>query len=419
MNKVFTIVRNDLRIFFTDRGNWIGLIVLPSIFSLLLGWTFGDDSGPARQYVDLLDQDQSEAAAALILELRTANPTLVFCPLDNNPDDWCQLGDEAFTAPLALDRVRRGRTAALLVIPAGYAQAVTGGTPVQLDFYATADLANPSPVQRTVEAVLQRVNSAALSASVAGGVLSAVAPAAQASFIPAQTRQQFTDAVFQHATTLLVAQPPVVHFVTTKAELDTRLGNGFNQSVPGMGAMYTMFTVLGGMATLYRERRQWTLQRLVVLPISKAQLLGGKILTYFTLGLIQYLVVFSVGYFAGVDFGRNPLLLLLVVVAFALCCTALAFALAPHVTSEGQAEGIARLLGLSLAPLGGAWWPLEIVPDFMRTVGHLSPVAWAMDAFHELIFYNAGLSDVLLEIGVLLGAAAILFVLAVRTFRYE
>jgi ABC-2 type transport system permease protein len=419
MYKILTIALNDLRIFFASRGNLIGLVILPIVFSLLLGWTFGDDDGPTYQRVDLLDLDQSTQSAALIEELRQANQTLLLCPQDNNAADLCRLAGAALTEALVLDRVRRGRSQALLVIPAGYAQAVTGGTAVQLDFYSTADLTNPSPVQRTVEAVLQRTNTAALATGVAGAVLEAIAPAANIPFFSAQTRQQFSTAVFQQAITTLAAQPPVVRFISTKADLDTRLDNGYNQSVPGMGAMYTMFTVMGGMAVLYRERRQWTLQRLVVLPITRAQLLGGKILTYFTLGVIQYLIVFGVGYFVGVDFGRSLLALLLVIVAFVLCITALTFALAPHVTSEGQAEGIARLLGLTLAPLGGAWWPLEIVPGWMRTLGHLSPVAWVMDALHKLIFYNAGLGDVLLEIGVLVGAAAVLFGVAVRTFKYE
>src|SRR5690606_41999788 len=47
-----------------------------------------------------------------------------------------------------------------------------------------------------------------------------------------------------------------------------------------------------------------------------------------------------------------------------------------------------QLLGLTFASLGGAWWPLEIVPRYMQQIGHLSPIAWAMDAFRDLLFYQ-------------------------------
>jgi len=93
--------------------------------------------------------------------------------------------------------------------------------------------------------------------------------------------------------------------------------------------------------------------------------------------------------------------------------------LATRVTSEGQANGLRNLIGLTLAPLGGAWWPLEIVPDFMQRIGHLSPVAWAMDGFQDLIFNQGTLMDVLPEIGVLLAIALLLFGIGIRGFRVQ
>jgi ABC-2 type transport system permease protein len=62
---------------------------------------------------------------------------------------------------------------------------------------------------------------------------------------------------------------------------------------------------------------------------------------------------------------------------------------------------------------------VEIVPELMRTVGHISPVAWAMDGYTSLIFENGDLETVYPSILVLLAAAAVFFVLGVRRFRYE
>jgi ABC-type multidrug transport system permease subunit len=55
----------------------------------------------------------------------------------------------------------------------------------------------------------------------------------------------------------------------------------------------------------------------------------------------------------------------------------------------------------------------------MQTVGHLTPVAWAMDAFHQLLFYNGGLGDILLPVGVLVAITAVLFGVGILTFRYD
>jgi ABC-2 type transport system permease protein len=107
------------------------------------------------------------------------------------------------------------------------------------------------------------------------------------------------------------------------------------------------------------------------------------------------------------------------VLTFTLAATALGLALATVVRTSAQAQGISLLMGLTLAPLGGAWWPLEIVPDFMRIIGHISPIAWAMDAFHELMWYDGTLVDILPMLGVLLGMAVVFFAWGALMFKYE
>ena len=99
--------------------------------------------------------------------------------------------------------------------------------------------------------------------------------------------------------------------------------------------------------------------------------------------------------------------------AFAFC-TALTLLFATFVTSEQQAGSLLNLILLVLAPLGGAWWPLEITPTWMQTIGHVSPVAWVMEGFRSVIFRSGGLNDVVMPVLVMLGFTAVFFVLATR-----
>ena len=421
MRPTLTIILNDLSVFFSQRGNLVGLLVIPVLLTLVIGWSLGriGGDGPTRLRVDLIDLDQTEMSAQLIEELRAANDALVLCPLDNDADDFCSLEKEPLQLERAIERARADRTSALIVIPAGYAAALEGFQRVSIDYYSLSDPLQPGPVLQSLDAVLQRASSASMTTGVAAALLDNLTVAVELPPLDKETRDGFLRTLYLRAQQMLTEQPASVHFRVADAAdgSDGGLDNGFNQSAPGMGSLYVMFTVLGGMAVLLRERRQWTLQRLMALPLSRAQILGGKIGVYFALGMIQYFIVFAVGAAAGMNFGSNPLALLSVMAAFVLCVTALTFALAPWITSEGQARGLVLLLSLSLAPLGGAWWPLEIVPEFMQTLGHLSPVAWAMDAFQDLIWYNGGFGDVLPEIGVLLAAAAVLFVFGIRSFK--
>ena len=424
MRPILTIILNDLRIYFSQRGNLVGLLVIPVLLTLVIGWGLGRIGGGAavtRLRVDMIDLDQTDLSARLIDELRTSNDALAFCPIDNDADDFCRLEDEPLDLERAIERARAGTTEALIVVHAGYAAALETFQRANIDYYSTSDPMQPDPVLQSLEAVLQRVNSASMTTGVAGALLDNLTAALNQPVISETVRAQFLQSLYRSAERQLSEQPAPVQFRVADAADSGGDGsdNGFNQSAPGMGSLYVMFTVLGGMAVLLRERRQWTLQRLIALPLSRAQILGSKIGVYFALGMIQYFIVFAVGAAAGMNSGANPLALLTVMAAFVLCITALTFALAPWITSEGQASGLVLLLSLSLAPLGGAWWPLEIVPGFMQTLGHLSPVAWAMDGFHDLIWLNGGIGDVLPEVGVLLAAAIVLFAIGIRKFKYE
>ena len=73
---------------------------------------------------------------------------------------------------------------------------------------------------------------------------------------------------------------------------------------------------------------------------------------------------------------------------------------------------------LVMAAMGGCWWPMEVMPDFMKTVGHLFPTAWAMDALHQLMSFGGGLAQIQLELLILALFALVTTGLAARFLRF-
>jgi ABC-2 type transport system permease protein len=80
-------------------------------------------------------------------------------------------------------------------------------------------------------------------------------------------------------------------------------------------------------------------------------------------------------------------------------------------------SGRAFLLGLGLAALGGSMAPLEVFPPTARTIAHITPHAWANDAFSKLLKHGGDLITILPQIGVLLGFATIATAIAVWRLR--
>jgi ABC-type multidrug transport system permease subunit len=424
MRKTLLIALNDLRVFFSERGNLIGLIVLPIGLTLMLGFFVGGGNSPTQIRVDLIDLDQSAASTQFISSLREVNNTLLFCPADD-ADDNCNLGDsDMLTVEQSIERVQNVDTRALIVIPEGYADNLQTAQPISIEYYARSDGSGGfnDPVLVSLQTVVQRINAALHISTIGTDAVANLRVDDEPVTVFADESEQaaFAEALRNEAETLLTQQENPVQFVLTSGDTATgTLVSGFGQAVPGQGATFVMFTVLGGMAMLMRERREWTLQRLIVLPLSRAQVLGGKILAFVALGMIQFAVVFTVGMLTGTNFGNAPVAMLLLMFTFVLATTALAFAVATRLKSEEQAGGVALLLSFTLAPLGGAWWPLHITPPLMQLIGHLTPTAWVMDGFQDIIFYGGGLVDVLPEMAVLLVIAAVFFAIGIIGFRYE
>jgi ABC-2 type transport system permease protein len=80
--------------------------------------------------------------------------------------------------------------------------------------------------------------------------------------------------------------------------------------------------------------------------------------------------------------------------------------------TEQQSIGLGIFIGLGAAALGGCMVPLEFFTPTMQTIAHITPHAWAIDGYAELVRRQGTLVDVLPYVAILLGYAAVLFVLA-------
>jgi ABC-2 type transport system permease protein len=101
-----------------------------------------------------------------------------------------------------------------------------------------------------------------------------------------------------------------------------------------------------------------------------------------------------------------------VLALFAAVAAGAAMLIGAVMQNDEQAAGVTVLAGLALGALGGAMFPLELYNSTMNNVAHLTPHAWAIDAFTDMGRHGATLVDVLPEVGVLGGMALLLIALA-------
>lgn len=195
---------------------------------------------------------------------------------------------------------------------------------------------------------------------------------------------------------------------------------GFAQAVPGTMVMFTMLIALtAGAIHLVLERNQGLLRRLASTPVSRQSIIWGKLTGRVVVAVIQiaFAMVAGVVLFQ-VDWGPSLPMVAAVLVGWAVFNAALAIVFGNLARTEAQATGIGVMTSLVLAALGGAWWPIEIAPEWMQHLALLLPTGWAMDAMHKLVNFAYGPVSALPDLIAILGASLVVTWVGVRTFRY-
>lgn len=391
-----------LKMTFRSRGVLVMQLLVPLLFTYLIGLAiadFDDNGGPSAWSVRVANGDNGPLGAALIERLE-AEPSLSV---------------QVIAEDMAISAVDEGDAVAALVIPADFSQTLLANRPVDVDFYVAPGGGESQLAAQAVAAAASQVTGSVSAANIAGRVYEQLGL-----FDAGIDREAFFDEALAQAQ--VAWETPSL---TVRSQPETRLEvapipSGINQTSPGITVMFAMFLMLGGSAVLIQEREQGTLRRLLVMPVHRASVMLGKMLGIYSAGIVQMTILIVMGaVLFGVAWGQAPLALALVVLSFGLAITGLGIMIAALARTYAQANALGTIIVLSITSVGGAWWPLDIVPQWLQTIARLTPVAWAMDGFHDVITRGLGVTAVLPEVGVLLAFAVLFLSIGVSRFSYE
>ncbi|HYT88416.1 MAG TPA: ABC transporter permease [Gemmataceae bacterium] len=157
--------------------------------------------------------------------------------------------------------------------------------------------------------------------------------------------------------------------------------------VPSYLVMFAFFLVLTVGWLFVAERRQGTLKRLRAAPVTRGQILLGKLIPCFLMSLTQGLFLLGAGRLIfGMSWGPEPLWLLPLVLSTSLAAMGLALLVAAAARTETQVAIYGTLLVLVLAGLSGAMMgDRSLMPEGMQQLSRVTPHAWALDAYRQLL----------------------------------
>ena len=166
-----------------------------------------------------------------------------------------------------------------------------------------------------------------------------------------------------------------------------RGGSRYQVLVPSYLVMFAFFLVLTVGWLIVAERRQGTLKRLSLAPVSRAEILIGKLLPCLLLSWFQGFCLLLAGKFLfGMNWGTQPGWLIAVVLATSFAAMGLALWVAALARTETQVAIHGTLLVLVLAGLSGCLMgDRSMMPETMQQISRITPHAWALDAYRQLL----------------------------------
>ena len=166
-----------------------------------------------------------------------------------------------------------------------------------------------------------------------------------------------------------------------------RGGSRYQMLVPSYLVMFAFFLILTMGWLFVAERRQGTMKRLIAAPLTKIEILLGKMVPCLLLSLFQggFLLVAGKLLF-GMSWGAAPVWLIAVVVATSFAAIGLAMLTAAVARTESQVAIYGTLLVLVLAGLSGCMMgDRALMPETMQQWSRVTPHAWALDAYRQLL----------------------------------
>ena len=400
LKKIFNIAINLLKITLRDKGALVWLLVMPLIWTVLIGSMSGPKSSSNTIPVGIINLDNGTYGSNF--ESYLAKEKDIVIVIKKDEIELVQL-------------VKDTKVSVGLIIPQDFSENLKLNRSVEIKLLKS-EKSSSYFIEELIEKVAKRMSIDALSANFALEKLSTLVQ------IPETSKPEIWERAYKIADAYFEPSPSIAvnYKVLAVEQKEQNLALGMNLSSPGFAAMFVMMGVFFAGAAMVAERHHGTLARLLTTPTSKFSIISGEMLGFFLLGLVQFAILILFGqYVLGVNWGSSPFGVALLTVSYVFAVTGLGTLLSVFVRTSAQAGAFAVLVSMVTSMIGGSWWPIEIAPKFMQSIARFTPQYWAVNGFNKIITRGFGVSSVLSNFYVLIAIACVSLFASVVLFRFE
>jgi ABC-2 type transport system permease protein len=360
----------QLRIFARNRQVIFWSLLFPVFFMIMLGSFIGGGGGLSLNGI-IVDLDRTAVSAQLQARLQDS-PVISFDVASSGSDESVQR---------ALEQLKNGDTQLVLVIPQGYEQQLAqapAGQPAEVTYYYD-----------------------------------------ETNRLTYETGRLFVAQVIDEFSKSRLAYEPVVT-VQEKGVLSLQL-EYIDFLVPGIVAMMIMSNNLNGVAgQIASWRERGILRRMQGTTLHASTFIAAQITARLSLNGLQAVIVLLVGYFVfGTQVNGSWLLLMGFVLLGTLSFMSIGFIIAGLAKTPESAGPIAGFISFPLLFVGGIFFPIKDMPEFLQPVIHSLPIAQLTTGLRQVMNVGADVSALWPQLLYLMLWTVVAFWLASKTFKWE
>ncbi len=418
MNAIIALAIKDLRLLLRDKVGFFFTFFFPLLYAVFFGAMFsGQGGGASAMKIVVVDEDDTEGSKSFIGELK----------------DSAELEVDVADRQTATDLVRRGKRVGYVILPQGFGNArgkVFGGERVKIEtgidparsaeagmlqgvltkfmYQGIQDaFANPDKMREQIKESLADVQGAEDMDPVSKATLLWFLPALDRFLgeIPKGEQSNHGWQTFE-----LESKDVAVQRGGPQNSYEISFPQGIIWGVMGCAAAFGISLVI--------ERTKGTLVRLRIAPVGRMHILGGKALACLLTTSAIPIALLLMGILA---FGIRPdswALLAMGVISVSLCFVGIMMMLSVMGKTEQSAGGIGWAILMVMAMIGGGMIPLFVMPSWMRTLSHASPVKWSILVMEGAIWRNFSAAEMAMPCGILIAVGLVCFLIGARVFRW-
>ncbi len=365
MRALISLSAANFRSFVRDRAGLFWTLAFPVVFVVLFGTIFSGNG--ASFEVGWVDQDQTQVTRGLRAALA-----------ENAPVEMTDLTfEEARTA------MRAGDIDGIVVIPRGLAAVID----------ARAAGQDPDPIDVVV-----------------------ITDPSQTS--TGQAIQQIAAGLIQGANLQLSGTKPIMNLAPET--LDTEQLNNVSYFVPSILAMALMQLGVFAAIPLVQQREKLILKRLNATPLPRWTLVGSNVAVRLAIAAVQTVLILGIGIaLFGVAITGSPLTIIGFIALGALTFISIGYVIASFARTEEAANGLTSIVQFPLMFLSGIFFPLEIMPEWLRAVATAMPLTYLGDALRQTMVGGSAFVPLGVDALVLTAWLGVTLLISARFFRWQ